>query len=168
MKLAAQEIQQQRAVRSPGRTGGRLPTGAERCEQAVRARITSRVVVVTGGPGSGKSVIALRLLGELFRQGRTAEHATGSKAFTETLRKVAGTRNTRVKKLFGYFNQFARRRAELAGRAHPRRGAPHPGEQQLPLHAPRPGDRQATGPGADRRCAGAGLPARRASSRASG
>lgn len=43
----------------------------------------------------------------MFRQGRTAEHATGSKAFTETLRKVAGARNPRVKNLFGYFNQFA-------------------------------------------------------------
>jgi DUF2075 family protein len=65
------------------------------------------VVIVTGGPGSGKSVIALSLLGELYRQGRTAEHATGSKAFTETLRRVAGRRNTRVRQLFGYFNQFA-------------------------------------------------------------
>ena len=48
------------------------------------------VVLVTGGPGSGKSVIALSLLGELARRGRTVVHATGSRSFTQTLRKVAG------------------------------------------------------------------------------
>ena len=53
------------------------------------------VVVVSGGPGSGKCVIALSLLGELARQGRAALHATGSKSFTQTLRKVAGHRNPR-------------------------------------------------------------------------
>lgn len=64
------------------------------------------VVIVSGGPGSGKSVIALSLLGELARQGRTVIHATGSRSFTQTLRKVAGHRNPRVQKLFKYFNQF--------------------------------------------------------------
>ncbi len=49
-----------------------------------------QVVVVTGGPGSGKSVIALSLLGELYRRGVTALHATGSRSFTKTMRKVAG------------------------------------------------------------------------------
>ena len=48
------------------------------------------VVVVTGGPGTGKSVIALSLLGELYRQGIPALHATGSQSFTKTMRKVAG------------------------------------------------------------------------------
>jgi hypothetical protein len=64
------------------------------------------VVVVTGGPGSGKSVIALSLLGELARQGRAVLHATGSRSFTQTLRKVAGAREPRVQRLFKYFNQF--------------------------------------------------------------
>ena len=64
------------------------------------------VVVVTGGPGSGKSVIALSLLGELSRQGRSVLHATGSQSFTTTLRKVAGRRDRRVQALFRYFNQF--------------------------------------------------------------
>lgn len=64
------------------------------------------VVIVAGGPGSGKSVIALSLLGELARQGRTVLHATGSRSFTQTLRKVAGRRNKRVERLFKYFNQF--------------------------------------------------------------
>jgi hypothetical protein len=64
------------------------------------------VVVVTGGPGSGKSVIALSLLGELARQGRTVMHATGSRSFTQTLRKVAGKGSARTAKLFAYFNSF--------------------------------------------------------------
>ncbi|MFE5290484.1 hypothetical protein ACFRAQ_36520 [Nocardia sp. NPDC056611] len=46
---------------------------------ALAAR-TQTVVVVLGGPGSGRSVIALSLLGELARKGRTVHHATGSKA----------------------------------------------------------------------------------------
>ncbi|MFP5218386.1 MAG: DNA/RNA helicase domain-containing protein [Actinomycetes bacterium] len=64
------------------------------------------VVVVTGGPGSGKSVIALSLLGELARRGRTVVHATGSRSFTQTLRKVAGARSESTKRLFKYFNDF--------------------------------------------------------------
>ncbi|MEU3851638.1 DUF2075 domain-containing protein [Streptomyces sp. NPDC029554] len=64
------------------------------------------VVVVTGGPGTGKSVIALSLLGELYRQGVTALHATGSQSFTKTMRKVAGSRKREVQELFKYFNSF--------------------------------------------------------------
>lgn len=71
-----------------------------------RAADRKRVVIVTGGPGSGKSVIALSLLGELARRGRTVLHATGSRSFTQTLRKVAGARAPRVQKMFKYFNQF--------------------------------------------------------------
>jgi hypothetical protein len=63
-------------------------------------------VIISGGPGSGKSVIALSLLGELSRQGRTVVHATGSRSFTHTLRKVAGARAPRVQKMFQYFNSF--------------------------------------------------------------
>src|SRR5699024_6260625 len=74
-------------------------------EQSYRAN-TKEVIVISGGPGSGKSVIALSLLGELARQGRTTLHATGSSAFTQTLRRVAGSRAPRVKRMFKYFNQF--------------------------------------------------------------
>ena len=63
-------------------------------------------VIISGGPGSGKSVIALSLLGELSRRGRTVMHATGSRSFTHTLRKVAGARAPRVQKMFQYFNSF--------------------------------------------------------------
>lgn len=64
------------------------------------------VVIVSGGPGSGKSVIALSLLGELSRGGVRVAHATGSRSFTQTLRKVAGRRAPRTAALFRYFNQF--------------------------------------------------------------
>jgi len=64
------------------------------------------VIVISGGPGSGKSAIALSLLGKLAERGRTAVHATGSRSFTTTLRKVSGRRGTRATSLFKYFNQF--------------------------------------------------------------
>jgi hypothetical protein len=74
--------------------------------EAARAGDSKTVLIITGGPGSGKSVIALSLLGELARRGRTVLHATGSRSFTLTLRKVAGKGSTRTKNMFKYFNQF--------------------------------------------------------------
>jgi uncharacterized protein len=74
--------------------------------ESARAGNSKTVVIISGGPGTGKSVIALSLLGELARQGRTVLHATGSRSFTQTLRKVAGRGSTRTKNLFKYFNQF--------------------------------------------------------------
>ena len=70
------------------------------------------VVIVTGGPGSGKSVIALSLLGELYRQGYPALHATGSRSFTQTMRRYVGHGAPRVKNLFKYFNSFMDARAK--------------------------------------------------------
>lgn len=78
-----------------------------RAVERARSANAKEVLVVTGGPGSGKSVIALSLLGELSRRGRSVLHATGSSAFTQTLRKVAGRRQPRVQQMFRYFNQFA-------------------------------------------------------------
>lgn len=69
---------------------------------------TKEVVIVTGGPGSGKSAIALQLLGELNRRGFTAFHVTGSKSFTSTLRKVAGKGSSSTKDLFKYFRDMAK------------------------------------------------------------
>lgn len=74
----------------------------ERAHEADR----KEVVVITGGPGTGKSVIALSLLGELYRRGVPALHATGSQSFTKTMRKVAGARKPEVRDLFKYFNSF--------------------------------------------------------------
>lgn len=68
---------------------------------------TKTAVIVLGGPGSGKSVLALSLLGDLSRRGREVLHATGSSAFTQTLRKiVVGARSQRSQKVFQYFNSF--------------------------------------------------------------
>ena len=77
-----------------------------RAVEKARAGNGKTVVLVTGGPGSGKSVIALSLLGELSRRGYASVHATGSKAFTETLRRVAGKGSRQVQSLFLYFNSF--------------------------------------------------------------
>ncbi|MFA6004890.1 MAG: DUF2075 domain-containing protein [Patescibacteria group bacterium] len=54
------------------------------------AKKKKSVVIVKGGPGTGKSVIAINLLAELSRLGLNTQYATGSKTFTETLRKTIG------------------------------------------------------------------------------
>ncbi|MET9629459.1 DUF2075 domain-containing protein [Lentzea sp. NPDC006480] len=77
-----------------------------RAVEKARSSRKQTVVIVLGGPGSGKSVIALSLLGELARQGREVLHATGSSSFTSTMRKHAGSRNRRVQTMFKYFNNF--------------------------------------------------------------
>jgi len=60
-------------------------------------------IIVRGGPGTGKSVIAVNLVAELSAQGHVTHHATGSKAFTENLRKTVGSR---ASALFKYFNSY--------------------------------------------------------------
>lgn len=74
--------------------------------EEARVADVKTVVVIAGGPGTGKSVIALSLLGELARRGRTVLHATGSRSFTTTLRQVAGRGSTATKNMFRYFNSF--------------------------------------------------------------
>jgi len=61
------------------------------------------VVIVKGGPGTGKSVIALEVMGEILRQGKKVVYATGSSAFTNTLREIVGIR---ARHLFKFFNSF--------------------------------------------------------------
>lgn len=78
-----------------------------RAVEQARTSNAKEVIVVRGGPGSGKSVIALSLLGELDRRGLSALHATGSSSFTQTLRRVAGRRARRVQDIFKYFNSFS-------------------------------------------------------------
>lgn len=77
-----------------------------RAVHRAREANSKQIVIVTGGPGSGKSVIALAILGDLSRIGYSVLHATGSRAFTLTLRKVAGSRAPRVQNMFKYFNNF--------------------------------------------------------------
>jgi uncharacterized protein len=78
-------------------------------EHAMRSD-AKEAIVITGGPGSGKSVIALSLLAELARRGYNVSHATGSRSFTTTLRKVVGRRAPQAKTLFRYTNTFAEAR----------------------------------------------------------
>ncbi|MFC8385746.1 DUF2075 domain-containing protein [Nocardia sp. NPDC057272] len=70
-------------------------------------RAQKSVVIVTGGPGSGKSLIAVKLLGELGRRGFRVRHATGSNAFTQTLRKYPAKGSAERKELFQFFRTFA-------------------------------------------------------------
>lgn len=60
-------------------------------------------IVVKGGPGTGKSVIAINLMADLLREGFNAQYATGSRAFTETLRNIIGPRGAVQ---FKYFNSY--------------------------------------------------------------
>lgn len=60
-------------------------------------------IVIRGGPGTGKSVIALNLLSALSRTGLNTHYVTGSKAFTETLRRIVGRRASQQVK---YFNSY--------------------------------------------------------------
>ncbi len=62
------------------------------------------VFLIEGGPGTGKSVIALNLVAELAERGLSTLHLTGSKAFTENLRKIVGGR---AGALFKYFRDTA-------------------------------------------------------------
>ena len=105
LALAAEEVQHQEQFVLLDEQKVAYELVMRSLEQSLRAN-TKEVIIVSGGPGSGKSVIALSLVGELSRQGRTVLHATGSSAFTKTLRKVAGQRAPRVKAMFKFFNQF--------------------------------------------------------------
>ena len=61
------------------------------------------VIIVKGGPGTGKSVIALETMMALFKQGKNVYYATGSSAFTQNLRHIFGKR---VADRFKYFFSF--------------------------------------------------------------
>ncbi|MBB1242263.1 DUF2075 domain-containing protein [Streptomyces durbertensis] len=105
MSVAAQEVRdrEQFVLLDEQQVAYRMVLNAV---QKAKHADSKEVVVVTGGPGTGKSVIALQLLGELYRRGVPALHATGSQSFTKTMRKVAGARKREVQDLFKYFNSF--------------------------------------------------------------
>jgi hypothetical protein len=60
-------------------------------------------IIVRGGPGTGKSVIAMNLLGDLSSAGLNAHYVTGSRAFTSTVREIVGTRAAAQVR---YFNSY--------------------------------------------------------------
>lgn len=61
------------------------------------------VLIIKGGPGTGKSVIAMNLLGELYRMHKWAEYVTGSASFTESYKKAIGGV---ARDLFHYTNSY--------------------------------------------------------------
>jgi uncharacterized protein len=61
------------------------------------------VIIIKGGPGTGKSVIAINLMADLLLEEYNAQYATGSRAFTETLRNIIGARGAIQ---FKYFNSY--------------------------------------------------------------
>lgn len=105
LALAADEVQRRESFTLIGDQQLAYELVLNAVERSRRAN-TKTAVIVSGGPGSGKSVVALSVLGELARQGRSVMHATGSRSFTRTLRQVAGRKSPRTKALFKYFNQF--------------------------------------------------------------
>lgn len=60
-------------------------------------------IIVHGGPGTGKSVIAMNLLGDLSEEGLNAHYVTGSRAFTSTVREIVGARASAQVR---YFNSY--------------------------------------------------------------
>ena len=153
LAVAAEEIKhreqfvlldEQQVAFQTGPAGGR----------AGRRENTKTVVIVLGGPGSGKSVVALSLLGELSRPRppRAARDRLELVHQHSAQDRRRFAQQPRAQQLFIYFNSFIGERAEHARRADLRRGTPHPRDERQPLHRrPTSGRRQAAGRGADRR-----------------
>ncbi|MEV4161415.1 DUF2075 domain-containing protein [Nonomuraea dietziae] len=106
-----------------------------KAQLAASRRGNKRVVLIVGGPGTGKSVIALELLAACSKDGLKVAHATGSRSFTRTLWEYAGE-DKRARRVFRYFNSFETLRSKLdvliADEAHRlRRQAPGTGPSQV-------------------------------------
>lgn len=72
----------------------------------VRAGLNRRrrhIFLVKGGPGTGKSVLAVNLMSALSAEGFNSQYATGSRAFTKTMQKIVGRR---AGQQFRYFNNY--------------------------------------------------------------
>ncbi|AWK52764.1 peptidase S24 [Clostridium beijerinckii] len=63
-----------------------------------------KVLIINGGPGTGKSVIAINILAYFLRNKRKVNYATGSKWFTKNLRAML--KGTNGEYYFKYFNQY--------------------------------------------------------------
>ena len=98
-------LDEQRVAYSPGPARGR--EGADRAT-------TRKSSSSPAARAAGKSVIALSLLGELSRRAALSLHATGSRSFTQTLRKVAGARAPRSQGPVQVLQPVHRRRAATA------------------------------------------------------
>jgi hypothetical protein len=74
----------------------------EAAEQGAKSK-HKVVIIVKGGPGTGKSVIAMNLLGDFSSMGLNAHYVTGSRAFTSTIREIVGSRGAAQVR---YFNSY--------------------------------------------------------------
>ncbi|GAA2641766.1 DUF2075 domain-containing protein [Streptomyces vastus] len=87
--------------------------------QKVRAdggkRGRKKVIIIQGGPGSGKTAVAVELLRTLKQEGYNIVHASGSRSFTSNLRQAAvdaaprgkkGAAAKQARKDYRYFQQF--------------------------------------------------------------
>ncbi|MFH9007225.1 DNA/RNA helicase domain-containing protein [Streptomyces afghaniensis] len=95
-EIAFQEVYEK--VRSGGAKSGR-----------------KKVVIIQGGPGSGKTAVAVELLRTLRQEGYKVVHASGSRSFTKNLRRTAvdiapygkkGAAEKQALKDYRYFQQF--------------------------------------------------------------
>ncbi|MFE9579955.1 DNA/RNA helicase domain-containing protein [Nocardia sp. NPDC006044] len=66
-----------------------------------------RVIIVMGGPGSGKSMIAMSLLSALRHDHRRVVYASGSSARIEYMRKSVGKGRPDMRQLFTYYSNLA-------------------------------------------------------------
>ncbi|WP_431870749.1 DNA/RNA helicase domain-containing protein [Nocardiopsis eucommiae] len=67
------------------------------------------VFIIVGGPGTGKSVLALELYGNCGGIGSTAVHASGSTSFAKALRHHVVGDPEDVEEMFTYFDQHRHR-----------------------------------------------------------
>ncbi len=71
--------------------------------KGIKAKDKKHVLIIKGGPGTGKSVIAINLLAELSKIGKWAEYVTGSASFTKSYQEAIGGT---ARDLFKYTNSY--------------------------------------------------------------
>jgi hypothetical protein len=78
-----------------------------------------RLVLVSGGPGTGKSVIAMQAMGELSRRGIPTVHVTNSSSFTTVMRSLIQEKGSKqwgskaVEGLFRLSHNWVRRKDDF-------------------------------------------------------
>ncbi|MDS1270751.1 DUF2075 domain-containing protein [Lipingzhangella sp. LS1_29] len=65
-----------------------------------------QVVIIKGGPGTGKTAVALELLRELDRQGYASEYSVGAKAFRDILERAIGAKKAGLGDQITYFRDY--------------------------------------------------------------
>lgn len=71
------------------------------------------VILVRGGPGTGKSVVALNAMAEVLALGKKVFHASGAAAFKKTLERALGSRLASLIKFTDGFYAFKENEADV-------------------------------------------------------